>query len=139
MSQLVCKTLSRNDLGYTGGHQAGILVPKEIIKLDFFPFLDPSEYNPRCDISFDFNGQPISFVFTYYNNRLHGNGTRNEYRITGMTKFFRENSCEPGDVLKFSKDMNGYKIDIEKQTITEDEYQKALDRSIVIKAGWYCE
>ena len=139
MSQIVCKTLSRNDLGYTGGHQAGILVPKEIIKLNFFPFLDPNEYNPRCDISFYFRGDAISFTFIYYNNRLHGNGTRNEYRLTGMTKFFRENSCEPGDILKFSKDMNGYKIDIEKQDITADEYQKALDRPIVIRAGWYFE
>ena len=139
MSQTVCKTLSRNDLGYTGGHQAGILVPKEIIRLGFFPFLDSDEYNPRCDISFGFRGQLISFTFIYYNNRLHGNGTRNEYRITGMTKFFKENSCEPGDILKFSKDMNGYKIDIEKQTITADEYQEALDRPIVIRAGWYFE
>ena len=139
MSQIVCKTLSRNDLGYTGGHQAGILVPKEIIKLDFFPFLDPSEYNPRCDISFNFEDRIIAFTFIYYNNRLHGNGTRNEYRITGMTKFFRENCCEPGDVLKFSKDMNGYKINIEKQIITVEGYREALDRPIVIRAGWYCE
>ena len=31
------KTLSKNDTGETGGHQAGILVPKEPDILGFFP------------------------------------------------------------------------------------------------------
>lgn len=139
MKQIVCKTLSKNDLGWTGGHQSGILVPKEVIRLNFLPFLNPNEYNPRCGISFDFRGNTVSFTFIYYNNRLHNRGTRNEYRITGMTKFFRENSCEPGDTLKFSRVGDGYKLDILKHVITDDEYQKALDKPILIRAGWYCE
>ncbi|TPN68808.1 hypothetical protein FJ980_32960, partial [Mesorhizobium sp. B1-1-5] len=40
----IAKALSANDTGDTGGHQAGILVPKEEGILAFFPELDRSLY-----------------------------------------------------------------------------------------------
>ena len=44
----IAKILSANDTGETGGHQAGILVPREPDVISFFPKLDASQYNPRC-------------------------------------------------------------------------------------------
>ena len=41
------KILSASDTGQTGGHQAGILVPKTGEVLSFFPRLDPHRKNPR--------------------------------------------------------------------------------------------
>ena len=38
----ITKVLSANDTGETGGHQAGILVPKEERLLSFFPALKRS-------------------------------------------------------------------------------------------------
>ena len=80
MVSKVVKRLTRNDLGLTGGHQAGICVPFKIVKLGFFPELDSSIKNPRLDIPFSFAGQTIVFSYVYYNGRLIGDGTRNEYR-----------------------------------------------------------
>jgi len=39
------KVLSANDSGETGGHQAGILIPKNQDILSFFPVLGNSEKN----------------------------------------------------------------------------------------------
>lgn len=40
----------------------------------------------------------------YYNNRMHvPNGTRNEYRITYLTKFLREEMANAGDTFEISK------------------------------------
>ena len=81
------KMLSRNDTGETGGHQAGILIPKKPEILSFFPSLNSEEKNPRLLITFhDHMGEQWSFYFIYYNNKFFG-GTRNEYRLTGMTKY----------------------------------------------------
>jgi len=44
------KILSANDSGETGGHQAGILVPKTGGVLEFFPSLKPRLKNPRAVI-----------------------------------------------------------------------------------------
>jgi hypothetical protein len=91
------KVLSANDTGETGGHQAGICVPKSAGILSFFPPLNPTIKNPRevLDVTDD-AGRDWSFTFIYYNNRFFG-GTRNEYRLTGMTTFFREFNLKAGD------------------------------------------
>jgi hypothetical protein len=91
------KTLSANDTGETVGHQAGILVPKDERILSFFPRLDATMKNPRTvlDITDD-TGRDWAFSFIYYNNRFFG-GTRNEYRLTGMTAFLREFNLKVGD------------------------------------------
>ena len=91
------KILSANDSGETGGHQAGILVPKTGGVLEFFPSLNPRLKNPRAVIDvIDDTGAEWTFSFIYYNNRFFG-GTRNEYRLTGMTEFFRRFNLKAGD------------------------------------------
>ena len=97
----ITKVLSMNDTGETGGHQAGILVPKGSEVLSFFPDWGNDEKNPRVSLYFfDEAGQRWKFNFIYYNNRFFDpNGTRNEYRLTGMTAFFRENGLKAGDTI----------------------------------------
>ena len=98
------KTLSPNDTGETGAHQAGIHVPKESGVLGFFPQLDAKIKNPRVPIDVvDDAGREWTFVFIYYNNRRFG-GTRNEYRLTGMTAFFREFNLRAGDKVTLRRE-----------------------------------
>ena len=97
------KVLSPNDTGETSTHQAGWLVPKDRQMLSFFPRLDPAVYNPRCVIdTLDEAGEEWTFNFIYYNNRLFG-GTRNEYRLTGVTAFVRRHRLRSGDTVIFAK------------------------------------
>lgn len=101
------KTLSANDIGKTGTHQAGILVPKtEPQLLEFFPRLDPGVKNPDAWVQcIDEEGRERKFRFVYYNNRLHDeNGTRNEYRLTYMTGYLKEMRAAEGDGLEFSRE-----------------------------------
>jgi hypothetical protein len=111
----ITKLLSANDTGETGGHQAGILVPKEESLLLFFPKLDAGLHNPRAHLHFiDSVGDKWEFAFIYYNNRLFG-GTRNEYRLTRMTRYIREAGLIPGDELIFIHDERGcYRVSYRK-------------------------
>lgn len=97
----ITKVLSMNDTGETGGHQAGILVPKGGDVLGFFPDLGNEEKNPRTVMYFrDEFGKTWKLNFIYYNNRFFDEkGTRNEYRLTGMTAFFRQNALKAGDSI----------------------------------------
>ena len=100
----ITKDLSRNDTGETGGHQAGMLIPRDPEILSFFPRLDPKEYNPRHQLVFrDPLGSKWTFSFIYYNNKFFG-GTRNEYRLTCMTPFMRAHNLRAGDKLTLSRD-----------------------------------
>jgi hypothetical protein len=102
-TQTIEKILSANDTGETGGHQAGILVPKDPRILGFFPRLNPTLRNPRTVLDMhDDTGREWTFHFIYYNNRFFG-GTRNEYRLTGMTAFFREFNLRVGDAVLFRR------------------------------------
>ena len=105
----VFKRLSGNDLGLTGSHQAGLTIPKSEFFLNFFPLLDKAKLNPRARIvAFDTNSgieYPLSFI--YYNGKLTGQSTRNEYRLTGLTAYFREVFARPGDMLRIEKMPNG--------------------------------
>ena len=115
------KVLSNNDLGLTGTHQAGILIPKRKEILDFFPFLYPVAVNPRAEISFeDESGQIWKFNFIYYNNRFR-NGTRNEYRLTGTTAYFRATGLQPGDIMIFSRYDDNYFISYKRMADTMNE------------------
>lgn len=113
------KLLSANDTGETGGHQAGILVPKGDVKLlAFFPALDADVKNPDawiwCEDEF---GKKWKLRYIYYNNKLHDpTGTRNEYRITWMTEYLRLNSAKAGDSVVFEStdEPDEYKIRLEK-------------------------
>ncbi|WP_299648399.1 EcoRII N-terminal effector-binding domain-containing protein [uncultured Tateyamaria sp.] len=100
------KSLSANDVGSTGGHQGGILIPKgEKELLAILPQLRSDTKNPdawiRC---IDDAGNAMKFRFVYYNNKLHDpGGTRNEYRITHMTGWFRDVGASEGDSFEISK------------------------------------
>ncbi|MDD3847560.1 MAG: EcoRII N-terminal effector-binding domain-containing protein [Syntrophorhabdaceae bacterium] len=112
-TQVVEKVLSANDTGETGGHQSGILVPKDPIILGFFPSLNTSVKNPRAVLKvLDQAGRQWSFNFIYYNNRFFG-GTRNEFRLTGMTDFFREFNLKAGDVVILRQLYPGHVVNID--------------------------
>lgn len=103
MKTTIEKVLSANDSGETGGHQAGLLIPKDSRTLEFFPSLDASIKNPRCVIDLrDAAGEEWTFNFIYYNNKLFG-GTRNEYRLTCMTGYIRRYSLKESDTVIFTK------------------------------------
>ena len=123
------KTLSANDTGETGGHQAGILVPKEGRILSFFPSLDTKLKNPRSVLDVvDDDEHEWTFSFIYYNNRFFG-GTRNEYRLTGMTAFFRRFNLKPGDQVILRR---------ESQRLIRITFNRAQGKGKVLKlsTGW---
>lgn len=100
------KTLSANDVGATGGHQGGVLIPKgEGDLLEFLPPLDPKIKNPDAWLScIDEDSFAQRFRFVYYNNKLHDpKGTRNEYRLTYMTAWFRKLGAREGDTFEIAK------------------------------------
>lgn len=106
----IAKLLSANDTGDTGAHQAGMLVPKDSDVLSFFPELDSTIYNPRCHLLFvDDSGSYWEFAFIYYNNALFG-GTRNEYRLTRMTRYIRRAGLAPGDEIVLALENGQYRI-----------------------------
>lgn len=100
------KTLSANDVGTTGGHMGGILIPKgEKELLAFLPPLDANVLNPSAwiDCVTD-QGENLRLRFVYYNNRMHApNGTRNEYRITYMTAYLRQAGAKEGDTFEITR------------------------------------
>lgn len=121
------KILSRNDTGETGGHQAGILIPKKDDILSFFPVLEKKEKNPRFLITVsDSFGERWSFSFIYYNNRFFG-GTRNEYRLTGMTRFMKAHNLKADDELTLKRDKNGfYSIEFSRLKSTQATSERVL-------------
>ena len=78
------KRLSANDVGTTGGHQGGVLIPKgESELLAMLPFLDPDVKNPDAWIEcVDDTGHRLKFRFVYYNNRLHDPREGDEFEIS---------------------------------------------------------
>ena len=135
----ISKQLSKNDSGETGGHQAGMLIPKNEEILNFFPKLDSSQKNPRVAMYFtDQFGKTWKMNFIYYNNRFFG-GTRNEYRLTGMTAYFRESNLKAGDEVTLTRSNNQLSIDYKREntpatTITEANMQKRT--VLVLSGGW---
>lgn len=130
MEQTFAKTLSANDVGATGGHMGGILVPKgDGDLLAFLPWLDPDLLNPSAWIDcVTPTDEILRLRFVYYNNRMHApRGTRNEYRITWLTKFLRHAEAEAGDSFEISKtsDVGPYRIRVvsahSDKSIEEDE------------------
>ena len=81
--RIFCKFLSANDTGETGGHQSGIYIPKNSFSLIFdtpgIKGQNKEEFNKIIwQDDFETNAH-----FKYY-----GQGTRNEYRITGFGRNF---------------------------------------------------
>jgi len=94
------KVLTANDLGRTGSHQVGIVVPKRFAMSTFFPLLPYDSVNPRRSLTFidTETGANISTNFIYYNNKRRGK-TRDEFRMTGIAAFCRSKSADVGDSL----------------------------------------
>ena len=136
MTNKVAKRLSANDVGTTGGHQAGILVPKEREILTFFPSFESGTKNPRMRLVVRElqDGTKWNFNFIYYNNRLFG-GTRTEYRLTCMTKYLRAIGAKEGDELMFSKDENG-SIFVERIRLAHDQAAVNEEGVLILKSGW---
>jgi hypothetical protein len=139
LRQAFQKTLSANDVGATKAHQAGIHIPKtEKALLDFLPPLDPKQTNPDAWIEcVDENGGIHRFRYIYYNSKLHGLGTRNEYRITHMTGYLRSIGAKAGDVLEISREYLGknYTLSILKSPETTKNYT-AQGLGAVKLRGW---
>lgn len=129
----ITKVLSANDTGETGGHQAGILVPRERRLLSFFPSLNKENYNPRAHLNFvDGSGAEWEFAFIYYNNKFFG-GTRNEYRLTRMTRFIREAGLATGDEVILSRsDAGEYSIDFKRKSEAKHDGRGVLK----LGSGW---
>lgn len=118
IAKSISKVVSSNDIGHTGAHQAGILVPKNKEILSFFPALEKTLKNPRHMLVFhDESNERWEFSFIYYNNKFFG-GTRNEYRLTRMTKYFNANNLKVGDELVLSKSEEGaYRVSIKRNLV----------------------
>lgn len=141
MDRTFRKTLSANDVGATGAHQAGVLIPKtEAELLAFLPRLNPAVKNPDAWIEcLDEDGETRRFRFVYYNNKLHDpNGTRNEYRITHMTGYFRNMGARERDIFEISKSECGtrYRIRIVSQLEQKTAPEEAQSIRIKIRTGW---
>lgn len=136
------KVLTKNDVGMTGTHQAGITVPKgNPSLLGFFPLLDYKKFNPDFEIScIDPKGTRWIMRYVYYNGKTFSpiKSTRNEYRITHMTKFFTKWEAEPGDTVQFTSTevKNEYNIQINKSSgkVKPDD-KEAAEKPVVLR-GW---
>lgn len=139
MERSFAKVLSANDVGATGSHQAGILVPRSDPELlSFFPALDPSVHNPDAWITcIDDAGDEWRLRYIYYNNRFHSDGgTRNEYRLTCLTPYFRRNAVKPGEqlVLTATSAPGRYLI-----TVGRDQNEQAataVRAGVIALRGW---
>jgi hypothetical protein len=113
----IVKVLSANDTGETGGHQAGLLIPRQEEILSFFPKLDSAQLNPRAHLHFeDQEGKFWEFAFIYY---------------------IREAGLATGDevTLQYAPD-GGYFISYQRETaavITEQEEGGTVLR---LGSGW---
>lgn len=119
--RIFCKFLSANDTGETGGHQSGIYIPKNSVPLIFDTLgikgQNKEEFN-KIKWQDDFE---TDAHFKYY-----GQGTRNEYRITGFGRnfpFLKPDYTGSLVVILKQKDLSykGYVIE------TEEEIEYFLD------------
>lgn len=137
---MIFKTLSGNDLGLTGSHQAGITVPKTGRVLEFFPSLDPTFFNPRLELDGydEVLDSSVTLFFIYYNGKIHGTSTRNEYRLTGLTRFFKMHNAAVGDELRLTQLAHGrigLAIDSKKDNIPATERLESPAR-IKLSGQW---
>ena len=114
------KTLTKNDVGSTGSHQAGLHIPKRNKELiNFLPYLDHSIKNPSVFFKcIDDDNIEWMLRYIYYNNKFYDeNGTRDEFRITHTNSFFKSKTALENDDFEISKpsDLNCYKIKLIKK------------------------
>jgi len=133
MTAQIRKKLSPNDLGETGTHQAGIHIPKQEDMLSFFPALSNRTKNPRVTLVVREYGDGTrwNFNYIYYNNKFFG-GTRNEYRLTGMTAYLRAVGAHVHEEISLSRDEDGtYVIQLHRATKASDD-----KNTLKLSGGW---
>jgi|GEM_PF-425347 len=98
------KRLSENDTSSSSSHQAGFLIPKLFVKDGLFERLSDTELNPRRKLKFtDLSDNSVVFFnYIFYNNRLF-EGTRLEYRLTGLTRWIKSHGLKAGDSIEFQR------------------------------------
>jgi hypothetical protein len=108
MIESALKRLSDNDVGTTNSHQAGFLIPKLFVRGGLFEELTDEELNPRIRLKFRdlTDGTDIYLSYIYYNNKFF-EGTRHEYRLTGLTRWIRNHGLKSGDTIQISR-LNKY-------------------------------
>lgn len=135
--QSFSKILTANDTGASGGHQAGIHIPKTQTDLiSFLPELDAGVKNPSVWlVCHDDAGGTWEFRYIFYNNKLHDpDGTRNEYRVTHMTAFMRSVGARPGQIITISGSPRSGILNL-RVSAAEDERADDAPRRIRLK-GW---
>ncbi|SMF52729.1 Restriction endonuclease EcoRII, N-terminal [Alteromonadaceae bacterium Bs31] len=134
------KILTKNDVGETGGHQAGITIPKKnTALLEFFPSLDKDSFNPEeWIVCVDPDGNEWDMRYVYYNGKTFTprKSTRNEYRITYMTKFFKRWNVKSEDsvIFKDTNRKNRYQLSIERKD--EEDLNCIREPKVVVLRGW---
>lgn len=108
--------------------------------LDFLPRLNPGELNPSAWIECETtDGSVLLLRYVYYNNRKHvRTGTRDEYRITHLTKFLRDAGAKEGDVFEISL-LDGpgrYRIQVIRASEAEPEAEEDEPVRIKLTTGW---
>jgi hypothetical protein len=127
----IVKVLTPNDVGDTHSHQAGWTVPKPIVS--FFPPLDSSRLNPDTWLLvLGPGGQCWSWRYIYYNSRLHGLGTRNEYRLTHVRSAIHDLGASAGDVIEFTRQGDQ---DIHVRILNDSAFRMETDRGIIDLRG----
>ncbi len=118
------KRLSENDVGATNSHQAGFLIPKFFVKEGLFESLSDSELNPRIKLKFTdlSDNTDIYLSYIYYNNKFF-NGTRHEYRLTGLTRWIKNHGLKSGDSIQLTRVS---KYDYTIQIIKEERRPRTL-------------
>lgn len=104
MIESALKRLSDNDVGKTNSHQAGFLIPKLFVKGGLFDEMSDKELNPRLRLKFRdlTDGTDIYLTYIYYNNKFF-EGTRHEYRLTGLTRWIRNHGLKSGDTIQITR------------------------------------
>ena len=98
----VQKTLSPNDMGDTKSHQAGVHVPKQLVY--FFPTLNESTLNPRSNLRLqNEHGVIGTCTYIHHNNKIVGDGTRDEYRVTRIRRLLSECGARTGDTIELNR------------------------------------
>jgi len=106
MSSIATKKLTANDIGDTGAHQNGITITKTGSMIGFFPPLSSKELNPRVTLNaIDFHtNEMFEMEYIYYNSKTLGLGTRDEYRLTKISRFLKRHSAVVGDILHIQRE-----------------------------------
>lgn len=140
MSTTYAKILTANDTGETRSHQVGICVPKGDDKLlSFFPPLDITIHNPDAWISCIDDSRKIwKMRYVYYNGKLLGKSTRNEYRIAHITNFLKTWRAQSGDQLLFTETSQKwhYRVSVESPFKTA-KVQEEPDPTFIKLRGWH--